>query len=82
MTEVGECVNCKYCDWHRDDTWCTKKDGGHYGDTHYHIADTYCDKWVPCEEYKRELAEAKERGKLSYDNGLIPNAWSKWKERK
>lgn len=76
--EYGECVNCEYCDTDNKKSWCKNPKGGHYGDTHYHIADTYCEQWKPCEEYKRELDEAEARKKPSYGNGYIDNPWNEW----
>ena len=75
------CVTCEYCDEFQEKTWCNNKKGAHYGDTDYHIADTGCDQWKPCEEYKEELKVVQEKKKPSYGNGYISNMWDEWQKK-
>ena len=79
--EFGECVNCEYCDWHREDSWCKNKKGRYFGETNYHIADTGCEHWKPCELYREEVLHEHEVKKPSYGNGYISNPWYEWQKK-
>lgn len=74
------CVYCEFCDWNQEKTWCNNPKGRHYGDTHYHIADSGCDYWKPCDVYKEEYMNDEPK-KPSYGNGYIDNPWSEWQKK-
>lgn len=73
------CVTCEYCDWNQGKTWCNNKKGSHYGEKNYHIGDTGCSHWKPCELYREEVLH--EVKKPAYGNGYIDNPWSDWQKK-
>lgn len=75
------CQTCAYLDDMSDSSWCMNPRGARYKDTHYHIADTGCDKWKPDESYLEMLREAEARSKPSYGNGYVSNVWDEWQKK-
>ena len=75
------CVTCEYCDWNQEKTWCNNKKGSHYGEKNYHIGDTGCSQWKPCEQYREEVLHEHEVKKPAYGNGYIDNPWNEWQKK-